>query len=94
MEKANIQYKSVNFMRGRSIQNAIVIVYLGVGELKKVSHPLFHWPVSPVTKNNSITQQKNSGGTQNEPNVSPLGGVKKYLQDAHIVTNSMFVEAA
>ncbi|WP_018982897.1 PhoH family protein [Salinimonas chungwhensis] len=26
MEKANIQYKSVNFMRGRSIQNAIVIL--------------------------------------------------------------------
>ena len=25
-EKANIQYKSVNFMRGRSIQNAIVIL--------------------------------------------------------------------
>ncbi|GEA12455.1 PhoH family protein [Alteromonas sp. KUL49] len=26
MEKANIQYKSVNFMRGRSIQNSIVIL--------------------------------------------------------------------
>ncbi len=26
MEKANIQFKSVNFMRGRSIQNAIVIL--------------------------------------------------------------------
>lgn len=26
MEKANIQFKSVNFMRGRSIQNAVVIL--------------------------------------------------------------------
>ncbi len=26
MEKANIQFKSINFMRGRSIQNAIVIL--------------------------------------------------------------------
>ena len=25
MEKANVQFKSVNFMRGRSIQNAVVI---------------------------------------------------------------------
>ena len=29
MEKANIQYKSVNFMRGRSIQNSIVILEIG-----------------------------------------------------------------
>ncbi|WP_341502980.1 PhoH family protein [Gallaecimonas sp. GXIMD4217] len=40
MEKANIQFKSVNFMRGRSIQNAIVIIdesqNLTAGQLKTI----------------------------------------------------------
>ena len=39
MEKANIQFKSVNFMRGRSIQNAIVLLdesqNLTAAQLKK-----------------------------------------------------------
>jgi predicted ribonuclease YlaK len=36
MEKANIQFKSVNFMRGRSIQNAIVILHPSIELVKKL----------------------------------------------------------
>jgi hypothetical protein len=51
MDKANIQFKSVNFMRGRSIQNAIVIIYPSIGPLEKLLLPHFYWAGEVVTRN-------------------------------------------
>ncbi|GAA70288.1 PhoH family protein [Pseudoalteromonas sp. BSi20439] len=50
MEKANIQFKSVNFMRGRSIQNAVVILQPRIGKILKFLPPCFYWPVEKVKR--------------------------------------------
>ncbi|RZM80150.1 ribonuclease [Pseudoalteromonas rubra] len=50
MEKANIQFKSVNFMRGRSIQNAVVILQPRIGGVLKFLPPCFYWPVEKVKR--------------------------------------------
>jgi len=50
MEKANIQFKSVNFMRGRSIQNAGVILQPRIGKILKFLPPCFYWPVEKVKR--------------------------------------------
>ena len=50
MEKANVQFKSVNFMRGRSIQNAVVIVQPRIGGVLKFLPPCFYWPVEKVKR--------------------------------------------
>lgn len=50
MEKANIQFKSVNFMRGRSIQNAVVILQPRIGGILKFLPPCFYWPVEKVKR--------------------------------------------
>jgi len=50
MEKANIQFKSVNFMRGRSIQNAVVILQPRIGDILKFLPPCFYWPVEKVKR--------------------------------------------
>jgi PhoH-like ATPase len=50
MEKANIQFKSVNFMRGRSIQNSGVILQPRIGKILKFLPPCFYWPVEKVKR--------------------------------------------
>ena len=50
MEKANVQFKSVNFMRGRSIQNAVVILQPRIGGILKFLPPCFYWPVEKVKR--------------------------------------------
>jgi len=50
MEKANVQFKSVNFMRGRSIQNAVVILQPRIGDILKFLPPCFYWPVEKVKR--------------------------------------------
>ena len=50
MEKANVQFKSVNFMRGRSIQNAVVILQPRIGKILKFLPPCFYWPVEKVKR--------------------------------------------
>ncbi|QDP02214.1 PhoH family protein [Thalassotalea sp. PS06] len=50
MEKANIQFKSINFMRGRSIQNALVIYYPGTKNSLNCSHPCVFAASSVVNK--------------------------------------------
>ncbi|WP_290613841.1 PhoH family protein [Arsukibacterium sp. UBA3155] len=50
MDKANIQFKSVNFMRGRSIQNAIVILYPSIGLADKLLLPRLYWARRVVTR--------------------------------------------
>jgi PhoH-like ATPase len=50
MEKANIQFKSVNFMRGRSIQNAIVILQPRIENNLKLLPLCFSWPVVKVKR--------------------------------------------
>ena len=49
MNKANIQFKSINFMRGRSIQNAIVILHPGIEVPNKLLLPHFYWARALVT---------------------------------------------
>ena len=50
MDKANIQFKSVNFMRGRSIQNAIVILYPSICLADKLLLPRLYWARRVVTR--------------------------------------------
>lgn len=50
MEKANIQFKSVNFMRGRSIQNAVVILQPRIENNLKLLPLCFSWPVVKVKR--------------------------------------------
>lgn len=50
MEKANVQFKSVNFMRGRSIQNAVVILQPRIENNLKLLPLCFSWPVVKVKR--------------------------------------------
>ena len=50
MEKANVQFKSVNFMRGRSIQNAVVILQPRIENNLKFLPLCFSWPVEKVKR--------------------------------------------
>ncbi|WP_064664164.1 PhoH family protein [Pseudoalteromonas sp. MQS005] len=50
MEKANIQFKSVNFMRGRSIQNAGVILQPRIENNLKFLPLCFSWPIAKVKR--------------------------------------------
>ncbi|MBU2880516.1 PhoH family protein [Psychrosphaera sp. B3R10] len=50
MEKANVQFKSVNFMRGRSIQNAVVILQPRIENNLKFLLLYFYWPVAKVKR--------------------------------------------
>lgn len=50
MEKANIQFKSVNFMRGRSIQNAVVILQPRIENNLKFLPLCFSWPIAKVKR--------------------------------------------
>ena len=50
MEKANVQFKSVNFMRGRSIQNAVVILQPRIENNLKFLPLCFSWPIAKVKR--------------------------------------------
>ena len=50
MDKANIQFKSVNFMRGRSIQNALVVLQPRIENNLKYLLPLNSMPLAVVNK--------------------------------------------
>ena len=50
MEKANVQFKSVNFMRGRSIQNAVVILQPRIENNLKFLPHCFSWPIAKVKR--------------------------------------------
>ena len=67
MEKANIQFKSVNFMRGRSIQNAIVILQPRITNNLKFLLPYFYWPVAKVKR---ISQNMGSRNDSKHSHIS------------------------
>ncbi|WJG08960.1 PhoH family protein [Aliiglaciecola sp. LCG003] len=70
MEKANIQFKSVNFMRGRSIQNAIVILQPRIAKKLKFLSLYFYWPVGKVKR---ITKKIDFLNYSKQPyNIKPL----------------------
>lgn len=94
MDRANIQLKSVNFMRGRSIQNAIVILQPRIENNLKFLLPCFYWPVAKVKRisQNMGSQNdfKDSQNSQPLQNTCYLGG--EY--NTHSSNDSNFWRAA
>ncbi|GGI78497.1 PhoH family protein [Shewanella gelidii] len=83
MEKANIQFKSVNFMRGRSIQNSVVVWYPSLDMAKKLLPPSNQMPRLVVTRNYQILTMSTIENTINTYQLLPIEPANSCHYEVH-----------
>jgi len=94
MKKANIQFKSLNFMRGRSIQNAIVILYSSIEGGNKLLQSRFirtGWKVTRKTSKNLFIHSKVKS---EEPKVLPTQCANRHHKMSTVTEFSSLLEVA